>query len=124
MYWQLEANVRLLTAVILNPEETYMSAQYVFRRSSLPVRLDAVKHAYTAGQSVRLKADFNGSRVYRIISRLPIERDSLQYRIRSDEECHERVAAQENLEPIVESTQRSDLTTRIFREVTKQTRSI
>jgi len=91
-----------------------MSAQYLLRRKPSPVRLDAIKHAYAVGQSVRLKSDFNAPSIFRIISRLPIERDGLQYRIRSDEERHERIASQESLEPIVDS---GELAKRVFREV-------
>jgi len=91
-----------------------MNAQNALRRISPLVRRDPVQHLYAVGQCVRLTAGFNLSRVYRITSRVPVERDSLQYRIRSDEECHERVASQESLEPIDAFLKSKDLIDKTF----------
>jgi len=91
-----------------------MNVQNAFRHGSPLVRRDPVQHLYAIGQSVRLTAGFYPSRVYRIMSRLPVERDSVQYRIRSDEECHERVAAQESLELIKAIVKGKDLIDKTF----------
>ena len=65
---------------------------------------DAAKHLFSIGQSVRLKGGFQTSPklgdVYRITATLPPRDNLFQYRIRHDEERHERVATQDRLEPI------------------------
>ena len=65
---------------------------------------NAVKHLFSIGQSVRLKGGFQRSPkigdVYRITATLPPRDNLLQYRIRHDEERHERVTTQDCLEPI------------------------
>ena len=38
--------------------------------------------------------------IYRITGTLPARGDSLQYRIRNDDERHERVTTQDSLEPV------------------------
>ncbi len=67
-------------------------------------RADAT-HLFTVGQSVRLKkhpeehtrgADI----IYRITGTMPAQGTSLQYRIRSDQERHDRVAIEDSLEPL------------------------
>lgn len=61
-------------------------------------------HLFTIGQAVRLRGNFGTfpktSEVYRVTGTLPPRGDSPQYRIRNDEERHERVATQDSLEPI------------------------
>jgi hypothetical protein len=59
-------------------------------------------HAFAVGQSVRLMGGFmqrpNGASIYRVTATLPSRGDNiLQYRIRSEDECHERVALQDDL---------------------------
>ncbi|EHK53428.1 hypothetical protein MAXJ12_30267 [Mesorhizobium alhagi CCNWXJ12-2] len=65
---------------------------------------NAAKHLFSIGQSVRLKGGFQTSPkledVYRITATLPPRDNLFQYRIRHDEERHERVATQDRLEPI------------------------
>ena len=65
---------------------------------------DAAKHLFSIGQSVRLKGGFQTSPklgdVYRITATLPPRDNLFQYRIRHDEERHERVATQDRLEPV------------------------
>ncbi len=64
--------------------------------------LEIAPHRFAIGQIVRLtnrvgvwpKTD----EVYRITATLPARDDALQYRIRSDNERHERVATEDNLE--------------------------
>ena len=56
------------------------------------------------GQIVRLKGGFalpsQSVVTYRITGTLPPRGDSLQYRIRNDDEHYERVATQDSLEPV------------------------
>ncbi|EHK54049.1 hypothetical protein [Allomesorhizobium alhagi] len=65
---------------------------------------DAAKHLFSIGQSVRLKGGFQTSPkledVYRTPATLPPRDNLFQYRIRHDEERHERVATQDRLEPV------------------------
>ena len=59
-------------------------------------------HRFDIGQSVTLASRFGLSPKapdsYRIIARLPARDNSPQYRIRNDDEKHERVATEDNLE--------------------------
>jgi hypothetical protein len=59
-------------------------------------------HVYSIGQEVRLKSRIGMSptaaETYRVTARLPAVQNSLQYRIRNDEERHERVATEDSLE--------------------------
>ena len=59
-------------------------------------------HLYSIGQEVRLKSRIGMSptaaEIYRVTARLPAVQNSLQYRIRNDEERHERVATEDSLE--------------------------
>lgn len=68
-----------------------------------PAPRDSSLHLYAVGEMVRLKGGFgisaDAGSVYRIMATLPARGDSPQYRIRSDDERHERVATQETLEP-------------------------
>ena len=65
---------------------------------------NAAKHLFSIGQSVRLKGGFQTSPkledVYRITATLPPRDNLFQYRIRHDEERHERVTTQDCLEPV------------------------
>lgn len=66
------------------------------------VRRDPAIHLFTIGQAVRLKGGFRHpsqfADIYRITAWLPLAGDSPQYRIRNDDESHERVATQNSLE--------------------------
>jgi hypothetical protein len=59
-------------------------------------------HLYSVGQEVRLKSRIGMSpmaaETYRVTARLPAVQNSLQYRIRNDEERHERVTTEDSLE--------------------------
>ena len=61
-------------------------------------------HRFHVGQLVRSKGALNRESVigdtYRITATLPIRDNALQYRIRSSDECHERVTDEGNLELI------------------------
>ncbi|MER9126428.1 hypothetical protein NKH81_25680 [Mesorhizobium sp. M0959] len=65
---------------------------------------DAAKHLFSIGQCVRLKGGFQTSPklgdIYRITATLPPRDNSFQYRLRNDDERHERVATQDRLEPL------------------------
>ena len=71
------------------------------RRRAIP--RDAAKHLFSIGQSVRLKGGFETSPklgdVYRITATLPPRDNLFQYRVRNDDERHERVTTQDCLEP-------------------------
>lgn len=62
------------------------------------------QHRYAIGQSVHLKGGFNRSDaadgIYRITATLPERNNSPQYRIRNDDERHERVTTEDTLELI------------------------
>jgi hypothetical protein len=62
-------------------------------------------HLFTVGQSVRLRKHpeehtRSADIVYRITGTMPAQGSALQYRIRSDQERHERVAIEDSLEPL------------------------
>lgn len=64
-------------------------------------RREAATHLFIVGQAVRLRGGFGSpAEIYRITATLPQRGDSLQYRIRNDEERHERVTTQDNLERV------------------------
>lgn len=68
------------------------------RSSETAVRL------FSIGQSVRMKSrnglSLKSAELYRITGFLPARDNSLQYRIRNDDESHERVAPEDNLEAV------------------------
>jgi len=61
-------------------------------------------HRFTIGQSVLLKGTIGMSlqtgHMFRVTGRMPSRDNSPQYRIRNEEEWHERVAAENNLEEV------------------------
>lgn len=61
-------------------------------------------HRFAIGQTVRLQSSFGMSlrtaELYRVTATLPLRDCSPQYRIRSDEERHERVTTEDNLEEV------------------------
>ncbi|PLX33454.1 MAG: hypothetical protein C0605_16345 [Hyphomicrobiales bacterium] len=63
-------------------------------------------HRYAIGQPVRLISRFGLSlktaEIFRITGTLPKQGDTLQYRIRNEEERHERVATEHCLELVEE----------------------
>ncbi|MEQ1955608.1 hypothetical protein ABMA59_29995 [Mesorhizobium sp. CN2-181] len=74
------------------------------RRTVRSARQEAPAHLFTIGQAVRLKGSFVKpalpADIYHITGTLPARGDSLQYRIRNDDERHERVTTQDSLEPV------------------------
>jgi hypothetical protein len=81
-----------------------MNAPNVSRRARRPIHPDAATHLYAVGQAVRLKGGFmqrSGiADIYHVTATLPPTGEFPQYRIRNDDERHERVATQDNLEPV------------------------
>jgi hypothetical protein len=88
-----------------------MTAPAILQRIASPIQrddvthVDAATHLFAVGQLVRLKAGFmtsatNSADIYRITARLPPKGNSPQYRIRNDDERHERMTTQDNLEPV------------------------
>ncbi|QPC85568.1 hypothetical protein GA830_01545 [Mesorhizobium sp. NBSH29] len=61
-------------------------------------------HKFSIGQTVRLKGGFGLSsktaELYQVTGTLPPKDNSPQYRIRNDEERHERVTTEDSLEEI------------------------
>lgn len=69
-------------------------------------RADVSRHLFRVGQKVTMKPRFGLSakpgELFSILATLPARDNSPQYRIRSDEERHERVATEDSLEPVDE----------------------
>jgi hypothetical protein len=79
-----------------------------------PVRREVATHKFDVGQAVRL-LDFLGRpalpvEIYHITGKLPPSGGSPQYRIRNDDERHERVTTQDNLERATLSQSGSEAT--------------
>ncbi|WP_346910818.1 hypothetical protein [uncultured Roseibium sp.] len=59
-------------------------------------------HRYSIGQQVRMtgwrRQSTGPAETFRVVATLPERNDLLQYRIRSDNERHERVTTEDNLE--------------------------
>lgn len=76
----------------------------ILQRKAHPIRHEAATHLFTTGQIVRLKDGFElqpqSAATYRITATLPPRGNSLQYRIRNDNELYERVVTQDSLKPI------------------------
>jgi len=72
-----------------------------------PVRRDAATHLFEVGQAVRMRVGLGGAKlssdIYHITGTLPPRGDSPQYRIRNDDERHERVITQGSIEPLAMS---------------------
>jgi hypothetical protein len=73
-------------------------------------------HEFAIGQRVRLKGGFGKTPtdIFLITGKLPARANSPQYRIRNEEERHERVTTQEDLEPVSNSQSASSLMERTF----------
>ncbi|MBB2969849.1 hypothetical protein [Mesorhizobium sp. RMAD-H1] len=81
-----------------------MTSTSSIRRNTRPIRREAPTHLFTVGQAVRLKGGFGRpalpADIYHITATLPPMGGSPQYRIRNDDERHERVTTQDSLEPV------------------------
>ncbi|MEO3388055.1 hypothetical protein [Mesorhizobium sp. CAU 1741] len=95
-----------------------MTTATIAQRNARQERRDASIHVFAVGQMVRIKGGFGrpaqASDVYQITARLPPRGNSPQYRIRNDEERHERVTTQDDLEPVSVSQSGSSLIERTF----------
>lgn len=67
-------------------------------------RLTTISHRFVIGQAVRLRSALGHApktaEVYRITGLLPEKDNSPQYRVRNDEERHERVLTEADLEEV------------------------
>lgn len=74
------------------------------KRDARPTYREAETHVFAIGQAVRLKGGFRQpallAGIFRITALLPATEGQPQYRIRNDDERHERVTTQDNLEPV------------------------
>jgi hypothetical protein len=74
-----------------------------FQQNARP-RNDTPSHLFAIGQTVRMKSRGGllqkTAELFEIKSRLPVKDGSPQYRIRSEQETHERVTTEDNLEPV------------------------
>ena len=90
-----------------------MTAPSLMQRKR-PIRRDTAKHLFTIGQAVRLKGGFGTlprfGDIYRITGTLPPRDNSPQYRVRNDDEHHERVTTEDSLEPVGTAPQGDDTT--------------
>ncbi|QDC02781.1 hypothetical protein [Mesorhizobium sp. 8] len=81
-----------------------MTTTSFVHRNSRPLRREVATHLYAVGQAVRLKGNFGTfpktAEIYHITGMLPPRGDSPQYRIRNDQERHERVTTQDNLDAV------------------------
>jgi hypothetical protein len=85
-----------------------MNAPNPSRRTSRSMPPDGPTHLYAVGQAVRLKGAFmqrsQGASIYHITGTLPSRGELPQYRIRNDDERHERLVTQDNLKPVSTSS--------------------
>ena len=81
-----------------------MKALSTSRQTSPPSATDPAAHLFAVGQEVRLKPGavrwFQTAGTYRVTRMFPQSGSMQQYRIRSDEEPHERVVTQDQLEAV------------------------
>ena len=81
-----------------------MTSTNTLQRGRRPIRHDVAIHLFAVGQSVRLRGGFGSptlpAGIYHVTATLPPRGDSLQYRIRNDDERYERVTTQDSLEPV------------------------
>jgi hypothetical protein len=80
-----------------------MNTISVAPRAARAIRRQPATHRFAVGQTVRLISNFGkflkNAEIYRITGTLPPRGDSPQYRIRNDDERHERVTTEDSLEP-------------------------
>jgi hypothetical protein len=77
-------------------------------RNTRPIRREPATHIFKVGQAVRLKSGFGSpvalQEVFHVTATLPARGGSFQYRIRRDDERHERMTTEADLEPVVQTT--------------------
>jgi hypothetical protein len=73
-------------------------------RTARPIGRQAATHRFAVGQTVLLRSGFGkfprNAEIYRITATLPPVGDSPQYRIRNDDQLHDRVTTEDGLEPV------------------------
>jgi hypothetical protein len=87
-------------------------------RTAPTPRREVATHLFVVGQAVRFKGGFglkaSATDIYRVTRTLPPRGNSPQYRIRNEEERHERVTSQEDLEGIPTTSGEASLIERTF----------
>ncbi|WP_246226130.1 hypothetical protein [Chelativorans xinjiangense] len=77
--------------------------QFIYGQGACQVK-NMSSHRFAIGQYVRMRNRFGHSpdtaKIYRITATLPSRDNSPQYRIRNDDERHERMTTEDNLEEI------------------------
>lgn len=75
-----------------------------YQRAARMAREDGVAHLFAVGQAVRLKGGFaqpsRAPGIYHVTRTLPPRGGSPQYHIRNEDERHERLASQDELEAV------------------------
>lgn len=88
------------------------------RQGPRPIRSEPAAYLYAVGQEVRLKAGSNRwvqtAGLYHVTRILPLSGSLPQYRIRSADEAHERVATQDQLEAAEDASEGAALIARTF----------
>lgn len=88
-----------------------MTSTNSIRAAARPARRESPIHLFSIGHAVRLRDGFGRlsqhAEIYRVTGTLPPQGGSLQYRIRNDDERHERMTTQDSLEPVDISQSRS-----------------
>lgn len=75
-------------------------------------------HAFAIGQAVRVKRSYMfrpSTGVYYVTATAPTENGQPRYRVRNDGENHERIVAQDSLEPAVQEGTGKPIQRRIIR---------
>lgn len=89
-----------------------MSIARRYRSNAGSTQSEAATHLFKVGQTVTLKGKIGGRAAkgdnYQITATLPPNGGSPQYRIRNDDERHERVTTQDSLEQADDSQSGSD----------------
>jgi hypothetical protein len=95
-----------------------MTSINTLQRGRRPIRHDVAIHLFAVGQTVRLRGGFGSpalpAGIYHVTATLPPRGDSLQYRIRNDDERYERVTTQDSLEPVSSQSSGATLIERTF----------
>ena len=95
-----------------------MATETIGQRHARQFRRATSTHAFAVGQRVTLKRGLGGmsspADIYHITGTLPPQGNSPQYRIRNDQECHERVTAQDDLRPVSMTQSGPSLIARTF----------
>ncbi|MDN2580218.1 hypothetical protein [Aquibium sp. ELW1220] len=87
-------------------------------RDASTARREPATHLFAVGQAVRFKGGFGlkagPTEIFRVTRTLPPRGNSPQYRIRNEEERHERVTSQDDLEGVPSTPDQDTLIERTF----------